>query len=68
MTGEIVNLNRARKARARAEKRRQGDTNAALHGLTRAERTRQATEAERAAARIEAHRRVPGDPDGDGQQ
>ena len=58
-----VNLNRARKARARDEARRRADANALRHGRTKAEREARAAEAERAARRHDGHRR---DPSGDG--
>jgi hypothetical protein len=45
---ELINLNRARKARARAEKTATAAANRVVHGLTRAERV--AAEAERARA------------------
>ncbi len=35
---EIINLNRFRKARARAEREAQADANRLLHGRTKAER------------------------------
>ena len=47
--GEVVNLNRVRKERAKAEARVAAKTNRAAHGRTRAERTRAETERERAA-------------------
>ena len=53
-----VNLNRARKARAREEARRRADANAARHGRTKAERQAEAAEAERLARRHEEHRRT----------
>ena len=56
MTGPI-NLNRERKLRARREARRRADENAARHGRTKAERATQETEAERAATRLDDHRR-----------
>ena len=46
--GEIVNLNRARKDRAKAEKKAAADANRVAHGLPKAERTR--AEKERARA------------------
>lgn len=36
--GKPVNLNRFRKEKARAEKKARADNNAALHGLSKAER------------------------------
>lgn len=53
----IINLNRARKDKARAEKRRQADANAAKHGRSKAERLRDEAEAERAARILDQHRR-----------
>ena len=42
-----INLNRARKERARKQAREQADRNAAFHGLTKAEKQRARAEAER---------------------
>lgn len=47
--GEIVNLNRARKARDKAAARAAASANRAAHGRTKAERTQAETEGERAA-------------------
>lgn len=47
--GEVVNLNRVRKDRAKAEARATAGANRAAHGRTKAERTRAETERERAA-------------------
>ncbi|GLS00048.1 hypothetical protein GCM10007859_00510 [Brevundimonas denitrificans] len=47
--GEVVNLNRARKDRAKAEARATATVNRAAHGQSKAERTRVAAERERAA-------------------
>lgn len=58
---EIVNLNRARKTRARTEERKAADANAALHGLTRAERKLASARHDKAARDLDAHRRE-GDP------
>ncbi|MEQ1498482.1 MAG: DUF4169 family protein [Novosphingobium sp.] len=44
---EIVNLRRARKAKARTQAAKTADTNRARHGLTKAERVRAKAEAER---------------------
>lgn len=61
----ITNLTRFRKQKARAEKRRQGDANAARFGRTLAERARDAEETARAARHLDQHqldqdRREPG--------
>jgi len=47
--GEVVNLNRVRKERAKAEARVTASANRASHGRTKAERSRAETERERAA-------------------
>ena len=57
MTGKVVNLSRARKARARDEKRRQADENAARFGRTKAERAADRAEADKAARHLDQHRR-----------
>ncbi|PKB24925.1 uncharacterized protein DUF4169 [Novosphingobium kunmingense] len=54
---EIVNLRLVRKARARGAAADKAAQNRALHGLTKAERTRQKTEAERAARMLDGARR-----------
>ncbi|MFN6979257.1 MAG: DUF4169 family protein [Gemmobacter sp.] len=59
---DIVNLRAARKARARAEARRQADANAALHGRSRAQRAAEEAERIAAARRLDGHRRA-GDED-----
>ena len=57
MTGTPINLNKARKARARADKAKRADANRALHGLSKAER--KAAEAKRKAdaAKLDRHER-----------
>lgn len=45
---EPVNLNRARKARDRAEEKRRADENAAKHGRTKAQRLLEAAQSEKA--------------------
>ncbi len=44
----VLNLNKARKARERAEAKAQADANAAKHGRTKAERLLEAARAEKA--------------------
>jgi len=68
MTGEVINLRRARKQRAHKEKRRRGDQNAALHGRSGAERALTDAQAEQEARRLDGHRREPDpndSPEGD---
>lgn len=59
MTGEVVNLNRARKARAKAAGKAKADANAARFGRTRAEKAAEQAEATRRAQALDAHRREP---------
>lgn len=54
---QITNLNRYRKDKARAEKRRLGDENAAKHGRTKAQKAVEQADAERAARRLDRHLR-----------
>lgn len=64
MTGEIVNLNRARKARARAEDAARAAENRALFGRTKAEKIRDSDKAERLKSHLDGHRRDPGPEQG----
>lgn len=54
---KVINLRRAKKARARAEKRAQADTNAVLHGRSKAEKTLAKAQAEKAERALDGHRR-----------
>ncbi|HBZ43347.1 MAG TPA: DUF4169 domain-containing protein [Maritimibacter sp.] len=54
---KITNLNQARKARARAEKRTKADANAAKFGRTKAEKRLEDTRAARAARDLDGHKR-----------
>ena len=54
---EIINLNRARKARVKAEGKVTAEANRALHGRTRAERTAQDATRDRAARHLDGHKR-----------
>ena len=55
--GDVTNLNRFRKDKARAEKRRAGDANAAKHGRSKAERDLAKARAEKAARDLDGHRK-----------
>lgn len=55
--GDIVNLNRARKGRAKAAAKATAAANRATHGRTKAERTRTSTERERAARLLDGAKR-----------
>ncbi|AYG95687.1 DUF4169 family protein [Brevundimonas naejangsanensis] len=54
--GEIVNLNRARKARDKAAAKRTAEANRLTFGRTKAERLTTRTERDRDAARLEGHK------------
>lgn len=62
MAGNVVNLNRFRKKKAREEKERQADINRRLHGRTQVEKENQLAEKERATRSLEGKRLV-GDED-----
>ncbi len=55
----VVNLNRARKDRARIAERKAADENAVKFGRPRAERSRLKAEAEKLRAALEGHKREP---------
>lgn len=56
-SGKIVSLSRARKARARADRKRQADENAARFGRSRAEREAEAARADKARRDLDGHAR-----------
>jgi hypothetical protein len=58
---EIVNLNRARKARARAEQAAQAAANRVKHGRSRAEKARDRDAEARRAALLDGAKRPPGE-------
>lgn len=62
---KLVNLNKARKDRARTAARERADRNAAFHGLTKAEKKRARAEEDRASRAHEAGRLPPGEPSED---
>lgn len=57
MTNGPINLNRARKDRARADAKRQADENAVKHGRSKAEREAVAAQVELAQRRLDGHAR-----------
>lgn len=59
---ELINLNKARKARARAAREAEAAENRVRHGRTKAEKTAARLEAERTARRLDDSRR-----EGDGR-
>lgn len=58
---DIVNLRQAKKTRARAKARAEGDAKAAKFGRTKAERDLDEARADKARAHLDAHRREDGD-------
>jgi phage protein D len=63
---KVVNLNKARKARAKSQARAEATTNATRFGRTRAQREAEEAAATKAARTLDAHRRDPApdtDPD-----
>lgn len=65
MTAEIINLGRARKRRARAEKAGQASENRIRFGRTKAELQRLDSERAIEAKRLDGARRAPNRDDGD---
>ncbi|ARE39186.1 hypothetical protein RGUI_1045 [Rhodovulum sp. P5] len=57
MTGKVVNLRQARKARQRADQRAKGDEKAAKFGRTKAQRAKEEADAIRARDHLDAHKR-----------
>ena len=60
----VVNLRLASKLKARAGKEQAASENRALHGRTKAEKSRDRLEAEKSTSFIEAHRLEPQNRDG----
>ena len=52
---KIINLNKFRKSRARDEKRREADANAARHGLSKGQKDLAKARAERAKRELDGH-------------
>jgi hypothetical protein len=63
MTGEIINLKRARKAKTRSAKEAEADANRVRFGRTKAERQLTSTKGDLAARRLDGHRLTKGDED-----
>jgi hypothetical protein len=57
--GDIVNLNKARKARAKAAARSEAAANRSLFGLRKSEKDRARAEREEAARKLDQTRRDP---------
>jgi hypothetical protein len=64
----VVNLNKFRKAKAKAEAKKRAETNVRLHGRTKAERELEAKQKELLARRVDGARLGPADEEeGDGE-
>lgn len=61
--GELINLNKARKARDKAAAKQDAKTNRAAHGRTKAERQAAAKTRDDDAARLDGHKRDSDKPD-----
>ena len=59
MPAEIVNLRRARKAKARVERDKQADLHRSAYGRTKAEKTASKAQTDAAARKLDGHRRPP---------
>ncbi|KIT15939.1 DUF4169 family protein [Jannaschia aquimarina] len=57
MSGKVVNLRAARKARTRDAKRAEADANAARHGRTKAQKAEEDAAAHRARRHLDGHER-----------
>ena len=63
--GDVVNLRQVRKQKARAEKERQAGENRALHGRSKAEKSRDQLIADKAETFVSGHRRERPEDQGD---
>ncbi len=54
-----INLNKARKARAKVNKRAQADENAVVFGLSKEQRALEKARATQEKSKLEAHKREP---------
>ena len=59
MSETTINLNRARKERARTTAKAKADENAARFGRTKAQKTADRATADKAARRLDDHKRDP---------
>lgn len=57
MAADIINLNRARKAKARAEKAQNAEENRILHGARKAQRNLAKARTDKARRDLDAHKK-----------
>jgi Domain of unknown function (DUF4169) len=64
--GDVVNLNKFRKAKAKAGKQQRAETNRRLHGRTKAERERELLQKKQLTAKLDGARleEPPSEPEG----
>lgn len=61
MASNVVNLNRFRKQKARADKEKQAEINRIRHGRTKAQKERELADRQRAARLLDGKRLVQGE-------
>ncbi|AZQ66296.1 DUF4169 family protein [Silicimonas algicola] len=57
MTGKVVNLSKARKARAKGQDKARADANAVKFGRTKGEKAKERAEADKATRDLDGHER-----------
>ena len=60
--GDVLNLNRFRKQKAKAERQKQADVNRRLHGRTKAERAREELQKRRLTQAVDGAKLAPSAP------
>ncbi len=60
--GNVINLNKYRKQKAKRDREQQADTNRRLHGRTQGERTREELQKQRLTRSVDGARLVGPDP------
>lgn len=63
MSGDVFNLNKVRKAKAKAENRAKSAVNRSVFGRTKAERSAAKLQADKASRTLDGHKRTPADAD-----
>jgi len=63
--GNVVNLNKFRKRKAKEQREKQAETNRRLHGRTKVERERDELQKRQLEKGLEGKRLAPSDDDGD---
>lgn len=61
MPADLINLNRARKDKAKRDRQAEAEANRVKFGRSKAEKQSARDEAERSARALDAHRREPGE-------